>query len=367
MSDANAPPKGSETLVPSPAHDTSRMKRPRVPTPKSATAPVSSPESVGGAVVPSPQATGSGLSMHSSAEAWHSPSNLYPRISLDGAEPPRKGPRLESRPSLLAGEKLELRTRAPHPSIVQRRAQKAMHKVPNLHLTPTNDRLHLADPHFMEPTVRSAPPQQRQFGGDARLPPPSFLLRASEREPGVESEVDMRKVPPSASLSSQQEMQGYLPTPGGTPRFFLPHQNVLPSPAYHTTRMEPYSFRSTRDRLPVPNEQTGVSRPPDTPAFPHHDGEPMSAPPRSPGPNKAHFLSLFSDFFDALSDSRTLKATLEHQIRASNTLLQTLQRSTEVFEEAVEQRVQQENKTWEARFSQLDARLKQLESQNNET
>ena len=92
------------------------------------------------------------------------------------------------------------------------------------------------------------------------------------------------------------------------------------------------------------------------------DAELASAPPRSPMAQKAQFLSLFSDFFDSLADSRTLKATLEHQIRASHTLLQTLQRSNEVFEQAVEQRVKQETMAWETHFARLEERIKHLES-----
>ncbi|WFD07550.1 hypothetical protein MVES1_002917 [Malassezia vespertilionis] len=79
--------------------------------------------------------------------------------------------------------------------------------------------------------------------------------------------------------------------------------------------------------------------------------------PRSPVANKIQFLSLFSDFFDSLSDSRTLKATLEYQIRSSNTLLQTLQRSSNVFDETVERRIRHESDAMESRFARLEGKV----------
>ena len=132
--------------------------------------------------------------------------------------------------------------------------------------------------------------------------------------------------------------------------------SALPSPAYHTSRIDPYAARSTRERHSIQYELARRA------SDPHAETDFGAARPRSPISKKAHFLSLFSDFFDSLSDSRTLKATLEHQIRASNTLLQTLQRSSEVLEEAVDQRLQRETKAWESRFIQMEARLKQMEA-----
>lgn len=84
--------------------------------------------------------------------------------------------------------------------------------------------------------------------------------------------------------------------------------------------------------------------------------------PQGSAPNKAHFLSLFSSFYDSLSDSRALKTTLEHQINASNALLQTLQRSSQVLEDAVEQRVRQYTQVWESRLSRMEERLARIEA-----
>ena len=79
--------------------------------------------------------------------------------------------------------------------------------------------------------------------------------------------------------------------------------------------------------------------------------------------NKMHFLSLFSDFFDSLQDSRTLKANLEYQIRSSNTLLQTLQRSNRVLEETVDRRVREETASWHARVERLEEQLERTNAE----
>ena len=336
-----------ETLAPPPVQDASRLKRPRVTSPGSKT--LIEPEH-GSARSPSLSASSADGGGNS---ARTSPSHRLPRYPIDAIEPPRKGPRLEPRlsprPDALSEHRPAL---APYPTIVQRRAEKSMQKVPNLYLTPSRDG-EVPEADTMGPSVRSAPPQQHHFGSDARLPPPSLLFRASRRESLPENEDARKRQLPTAL--HQQDLQGYFPTPGGTPRLHLPPQGALPSPAYHTVRMDPHTPRVNVERMLPAYEYSG--RVTDA-----SDAELASAPLRSPMAQKAQFLSLFSDFFDSLADSRTLKATLEHQIRASHTLLQTLQRSNEVFEQAVEQRVKQETMAWETHFARLEDRIKHLES-----
>ncbi|GAC72889.1 hypothetical protein PANT_7d00325 [Moesziomyces antarcticus T-34] len=123
----------------------------------------------------------------------------------------------------------------------------------------------------------------------------------------------------------------------------VPQTATLPSPAYHTTQFA---------RGHAGGRQ--AYNPPPTARLPDHL--------RSPPASKAHFLSLFSDFYDSLHDSRTLKATLEDQIKRSNTLLQTLQSSRRVLEETVERRVREERVLWEGRVRGLEARVRELEA-----
>lgn len=344
--------KVSERLAPPSVQDTQRMKRARPPSPKSHAPGVENSRFSQGLSASMPS---SAADAHSSTSWSPSSSRLHglSSSSPDSVEPPRKGPRLEPRASSHADIMSEYQPLAPHASIGQRRAQRAPNKVPSLYLSSkSNDRSTLYDHDVPEPAIRSAPPQQRQFGPDARLPPPSFLFKASERDMSDNEELQKHRHLPY----QQHEIHGYLPTPGGTPRLFCPQYSALPSPAYHTSRIDPYAARSTRERHSIQYELARRA------SDPHAETDFGTARPRSPISKKAHFLSLFSDFFDSLSDSRTLKATLEHQIRASNTLLQTLQRSSEVLEEAVDQRLQRETKAWESRFIQMEARLKQMEA-----
>lgn len=55
---------------------------------------------------------------------------------------------------------------------------------------------------------------------------------------------------------------------------------------------------------------------------------------------------------------------LEHQINASNTILQTLQRSKQVLEEIVEQRLLEQAHANESRFARLESRFSQLEKRH---
>lgn len=128
--------------------------------------------------------------------------------------------------------------------------------------------------------------------------------------------------------------------PGG----HVPQTATLPSPAYHTTQFARGGQAGGRQGY----------NPPPTARLPDHL--------RSPPSSKSHFLSLFSDFYDSLYDSRTLKATLEDQIKRSNTLLQTLQSSRRVLEETVERRVREERVLWEGRVRGLEARVRELEA-----
>ncbi|CEH17303.1 hypothetical protein CBOM_03356 [Ceraceosorus bombacis] len=77
--------------------------------------------------------------------------------------------------------------------------------------------------------------------------------------------------------------------------------------------------------------------------------------------SKTQFLALFSNFYDSLTDSRTLKATLEDQVRRSNTLLQTLQRSSRVLDATVDRRIKEERGMWETRVHALEDRVRELE------
>ncbi|SPO24994.1 uncharacterized protein UTRI_01513_B [Ustilago trichophora] len=228
--------------------------------------------------------------------------------------------------------------------------------------------------------AKSAPPQKLSFGFDSRdhLMPQDQAPRESNLRPNHSLQVSQ---PPAHPRSDQQRLvsasrpiessdsfrrderedmlglrEGRMPDmphtanplarqgpstrlPGG----HVPQTATLPSPAYHTTQ---FARGHPSGRQPY--------NPPPTARLPEHL--------RSPPSSKAHFLSLFSDFYDSLYDSRTLKATLEDQIKRSNTLLQTLQSSRRVLEETVERRVREERVLWEGRVRGLEARVRELEA-----
>lgn len=160
--------------------------------------------------------------------------------------------------------------------------------------------------------------------------------------------------------------------PSGTPltasRAFVPQTATLPSPAYHTTKFigqasgtggpvnvtmnAANNHTNMREQVP-PGPKTAGFNPPATARLPEHL--------RSPPSSKTQFLALFSNFYDSLQDSRTLKATLEDQVRRSNTLLQTLRSSARVLEVTVERRLNSERAIWEQKVHALEERCRRLE------
>lgn len=224
-----------------------------------------------------------------------------------------------------------------HPTIVQRRGYPASGRAPALYLS-EKDRDSGSIPVDTEPSIQSAPPQQHHFSSEVRLPPPSHLLSASDH-----ARYDAQPRHPQAPPPTAPEMQGYGPPPGGASRVYMAPHMSLPSPAYATNLSSGYQRRSFEAGRALDACQGA-------------EGLHNSAP------NKANFLSLFSSFYDSLLDSRALKTTLEHQINASNAILQTLQRSSHVLEEAVEQRVLQCTQQWESRLSQIEDRLTRIEA-----
>ena len=185
---------------------------------------------------------------------------------------------------------------------------------------------------------------QRVVSG-SRLPDTGDLSRKESREDllGIRDGPRVQDMPHTANPLARHPQQSSARGPGPGGNGYVPQTATLPSPAYHTTQF-------ARGARP-----TGLNPPP-TARLPDHL--------RSPPSSKAHFLSLFSDFYESLHDSRTLKATLEDQIKRSNTLLQTLQSSRRVLEETVERRVREERVLWEGRVRGLEARVRELEAKS---
>ncbi|GAC99002.1 hypothetical protein PHSY_006599 [Pseudozyma hubeiensis SY62] len=189
------------------------------------------------------------------------------------------------------------------------------------------------------PVLQRGEQQPQRLVSGSRLAESTDSFRRDEREDMLGlREGRMPDVPHTANPLARQGPATRLQAGG-----HVPQTATLPSPAYHTTQF-------------ARGQPSGrqAYNPPPTARLPDHL--------RSPPSSKAHFLSLFSDFYDSLYDSRTLKATLEDQIKRSNTLLHTLQSSRRVLEETVERRVRDERVLWEGRVRGLEARVRELEA-----
>ena len=299
---------------------------------------------------PSKRARASPGDADSSEDSGYLPSLSVSDTSAYGRSGGPSPPRLSARrPSLSPSNRYtpemgahSPRFAPPHelPPLVQRRGHPG--KAGRLHIDPT------AAPQGGEPdghtaaggrpVVSSAPSHQLRFAPPSRIAPPGDAL------------------PPPGTSALREEGAGGSGTPmhaphSSAPRLNVPQAATLPSPAYSTSHFGQQTLRAMHsDTRPG---ELGAPQPDSA----------RDAPPKSPMINKMHFLSLFSDFFDSLQDSRTLKANLEYQIRSSNTLLQTLQRSNRVLEETVDRRVREETASWHARVERLEEQLERTNAE----
>lgn len=196
-------------------------------------------------------------------------------------------------------------------------------------------------------------PSQNRVGPQQSGYPPHTMTSGGGQE-GIPSS---RSVQPLDGHASSARGGPYPSYPGPTPvtSRFVPQTATLPSPAYHTTRFaqngggpsHSSNSMAAPGSLPLPRTNNnsyppsgGSSQIPSTSTrlIPDHL--------RSPPSSKDHFLSLFSNFYDSLSDSRTLKLTLEDQVRRCNTLLTTLSKTTNVLEATVERKLKEERVIW---------------------
>lgn len=128
--------------------------------------------------------------------------------------------------------------------------------------------------------------------------------------------------------NAQQQQQFQAP-----PRSARPYQ----SPPSRHSPPSAHSHSHSHSQQPGPHGQPSPLPPMSSQNT--HPGDVKSAAPQTS--SKAAFLSLFSTFYDSLSDSRVLAHTLEDQIRRSSSLLHTLHESGKVFEDMLDKRVKE--------------------------
>ncbi|CAO1623822.1 unnamed protein product [Parajaminaea phylloscopi] len=201
---------------------------------------------------------------------------------------------------------------------------------------------------------REGPPQGQHGGPPGAYSPPNSGGRGTE----MGGSPAMAPGGPGSVYGSLGPQQSAAPGPTPLTARFAPQTANLPSPAYNTTRL----LQSGTGGGHFGGSGAGGVGGPRTAALPI--GLPTSRLPdslRSPPSSKTQFLSLFSNFYDSLQDSRTLKATLEDQVKRSNTLLQMLQKSSKVLEATVDRKIREERGVWEKRVKRLEAKVRRLE------
>jgi hypothetical protein len=131
--------------------------------------------------------------------------------------------------------------------------------------------------------------------------------------------------------------------------------NGLISP-HNIEDVRPNSVSSSPLPLPSPSPRLSrISKSVTSPMF-HTNGEQSS---------KESFMQLFDTFYDTVADTRSLKTTLEEQIRKTTTLLQTLQASGSMIESLVrghfremQREVVKDLMTLEKRLSKVEERMR---------
>lgn len=131
--------------------------------------------------------------------------------------------------------------------------------------------------------------------------------------------------------------------------------NGLISP-HNIEDVRPNSVTSSPLLLPSPSSRLPrISKSVTSPML-HTNGE---------QPSKESFMQLFDTFYDTVADTRSLKTTLEEQIRKTTTLLQTLQASGSMIESLVrghfremQREVVKDLMTLEKRLSKVEERMR---------
>ncbi|GAA5908945.1 hypothetical protein JCM8208_007125 [Rhodotorula glutinis] len=157
--------------------------------------------------------------------------------------------------------------------------------------------------------------------------------------------------PPGGPLSPLPPLGESMPAPGA------PGGPPLPSPAFttlppHSAGLAPHAPYHHGAR---PGSSHGAPPPPLHPPTSSHG---QHGHPSAPSPStKQAFLSLFSNFYDSLSDSRVLTASLDQQLVRAGQLLTTLQQA----EQALDAAVLDVRREGERRWAAIEERLVRLE------
>ncbi|GAA5939616.1 hypothetical protein JCM3775_002068 [Rhodotorula graminis] len=158
--------------------------------------------------------------------------------------------------------------------------------------------------------------------------------------------------PPSGGpLSPLPPLGESMPAPGA------PGGPPLPSPAFttlppHSAGLAPHAPYHQGAR---PGSSHGAPLPPVHPPTSSHG---QHVHPTAPSPStKQAFLSLFSNFYDSLSDSRVLTSSLDQQLVRAAQLLTTLQQA----EQALDAAVLDVRREGERRWAAIEDRLVRLE------
>jgi hypothetical protein len=185
--------------------------------------------------------------------------------------------------------------------------------------------------------IRSAPlhsnfrQQQQQYIQQSKQQPHP-LSQTTMISPATTSATNSEfAIPPIVPSQQQQQQQQQVPHtahPSSMHRHFPPHSPQYPSSAYG------HSFPVTSGRVPeVSTSSATAPLPPKTPTTNSHAAL-----------QRQQFMQPFEHLFDTIETTRTLKSTLDDQIRRSSTLIQTLQASSTTIEGLVRNQIKEAQK-----------------------
>ncbi|GAA5830102.1 hypothetical protein JCM11251_006879 [Rhodosporidiobolus azoricus] len=254
------------------------------------------------------------------------------------------------------------REERPYPSVVQVQSQQQQSNQPPLVSSSTyyirpNQPL---GPGVAFPSGSSSTPSAASSSNKALPPaPPS----AGPRLPSFGSATaSSRASPPQPAFHPLHQQRpsssGGLGSPlppmrGGPPPPPLSSASLV-SPAQYASVPPPSASATSLHHLPPQSAPV-----PPTSAAP--TSLPTGVSSLTPPSSKTAFLSLFSTFYDSLSDSRVLSSSLETQISRASQLLHTLQHAETVLERMVDERVGRIERANEERWRGVEGRLFALE------
>ncbi|KAI9478363.1 MAG: hypothetical protein EXX96DRAFT_650690 [Benjaminiella poitrasii] len=192
-------------------------------------------------------------------------------------------------------------------------------------------------PHPLSQATMASPATATTVNSEFAIPPivPSQQQQQQQQQPSHQSHYHQ---PPHTAHPSSMNHPDHINNNTSNPLNYHHNHHHLPprSPQYYPSTAYGHSFPVTSGRIVMTEAPHTSLLPPKTPTAARPNG--------SSSLQRQQFIQPFEHLFDTIETTRTLKSTLDDQIRRSSTLIQTLQTSSTTIESLVRNQIKEAQK-----------------------